>query len=171
MTQALAGASTLASPKSLTKDLLPASYAKKAGFPKVAQKVSTTSSTGSKTCPHGAQEAFEDAPGKVALESEAVACVTASDAAALLKNVQSSTSAISARPPKQLGSSAIERTVRGTTYAIYWLRGLTVEAVSFAPDVAALSSSTSTTIAVPPITAAQLKILSSAALKQNGLIK
>jgi hypothetical protein len=50
-------------------------------------------------------------------------------------------------------------------YEIYWLQGLTVEAVEIAAAVPAGSSN-----APHPITSAQEKILSSAALEQNGLL-
>lgn len=165
-----ASASTVASSKSLEKDLLASSYAKKAGFPKVAQKPSTTSVTGSETCPHGAEVVFENGSEKLALVSEVVACFTTKDAATLLDSVLATTSATSARAPKRLGASAIERSLRGTIYAIYWQRGSTVEAVSYATDVQAKSSSTSTTVAAPPITSAQQRVLSQAALEQDGLL-
>src|ERR1700728_456242 len=60
-----AGASTVTSPKSLAKALLTAPDAKRAGFTKVAEKVSTTSKTGEKSCPNGAQEAFESVSGQM----------------------------------------------------------------------------------------------------------
>jgi hypothetical protein len=50
-----AGASTAAAPKTLTNGLLPSSYFKGAGFPKVAEKVTTTTKTGQKTCPNAAE--------------------------------------------------------------------------------------------------------------------
>jgi hypothetical protein len=162
-----ASASAPASAKSLTKDLLPSSYAKAVGFAKVGLKVSTTNSTGNKSCPHGAQVVFENGSGNLALVSEAVACFTTSDAAALLSSVLSSTSATSAKPPKQLGRSAIERSTPSSTYAIYWQRGTIVDAASYVPDVAAARSSTSTSVVMAPITPAQQKILSDAALEQN----
>jgi ethanolamine utilization protein EutA (predicted chaperonin) len=162
-----AWASTVASPKSLATDLLTASYAKKAGFTKVSEKVSTTSKTGEKSCPNGAQEAFESASGQMGVFSEAVACTTSKAAAALLNGVQSGTSATSATPPKRLGSSAIERSGGGSTYAIYWQRGKTLELVALNTNVPATSTSTSTTLATPPITPAQQKVLSSLALEQD----
>jgi hypothetical protein len=162
-----AWASTVASPKSLATDLLTASYAKKAGFTKVSEKVSTTSKTGEKSCPNGAQEAFESASGQMGVFSEAVACTTSKAAAALLKGVRSGTSGTSATPPKGLGSSAIERSGGGSTYVIYWQRGKTLELVALNTNVPATSTSTSTTLATPPITPAQQKVLSSLALEQN----
>jgi hypothetical protein len=163
-----AGASTLASPKSLAKDLLPSSYAKKAGFTKVAAKASTTSKTGQKSCPNAAREVFESASGQTALLSEVVACTTSKAAAALLSGTPSGTSGT---PPKQLGSSAIERSGGSNNYLIYWLRGNLAEVVGLNTNVPASStSSTTTTGAAVPITAAQQKVLSSAAVEQNKLV-
>jgi hypothetical protein len=165
-----AGASTPTSPKSLAKDLLASSYAKKAGFAKVADKVTVTSKTGVKSCPDGAQEAFESASGQTGLLSEALACTTSKGAAALLSSARSGNSATSATPPKRLGSSAFERSSGGSTYAIYWQRGTIAEMVALNTNVPA-SSSSSTTVATPPITPAQQKVLSSAAVEQDALLR
>jgi len=167
-----AGASTPTSAKALAKDLLPASYAKHAGFTKVVEKVTTSSKTGEKSCPNGAQEAFEDAAGQKGLVSEVVACTTAKAAAVLLAGVKNATSASSIGPPKRLGPTAFERTSGGSTYTIYWQRGKTLELVGLTTDVpASTSSSTSTTIAAPPITAPQQAVLSSAASRQDAQLK
>ena len=170
--QTPAGASTPTSAKSLTKDLLPSSYAKKAGFTKVAVKVTTTSKTGVKSCPNGAEEAFESASGQTGLASEVVACTTSKAAAALLSGARSGTSVTSAHPPKRLGSSAIEHLSSASTYQILWQRGTIVEAVALNTNVpASSSSSTSTTVAALPITSAQQKVLSSAAVVQDALLR
>jgi hypothetical protein len=175
-TQIPASASTVASSKSLAKDLLPSShanlakdllpssYANNAGFTKVAEKV-TTFKTGHTSCPLDAEEGFENASGKLGLISEVVVCTTSQGAATLLNSARSATSATSASPPKQLGSSAIERSSPGSVYEVYWLRGLTVEVVEIAADVPASSSRPRHTI-----TSAQQKLLSSAAVEQNGLL-
>ncbi|MGA2933385.1 MAG: hypothetical protein ABSE98_15035, partial [Acidimicrobiales bacterium] len=47
-----AAASTTTSPKSLERDLLPSSYALKAGFTEVLEKANSTSKTGEKSCPN-----------------------------------------------------------------------------------------------------------------------
>jgi len=163
-----AGASTVTSPKFLAKDLLSVSDAKKAGFTKVSEKVSTTSKTGEKSCPNGAQEAFESASGQMGVLSEVVACTTSKAAAALLNGIRSGISGTSATPPKRLGPSAIERGGGGSTYVIYWQRGKTLELVALNTNIPATSStSTSTTLATPPITPAQQKVLSSLAVDQD----
>jgi hypothetical protein len=174
-TQIPAGASSVASSKSLAtppksvrtalgKDLLPSSYANKAGFSKVTAKV-TTFKTGNTSCPYDAEEGFEDPSQRLSLISEAVDCTNSQGADTLLNSARSATSGISASPPKQLGSSAFERSSPGSVYEIYWLAGLTVEVVEIAAAAPAGS-----TQAPHPITSAQKKILSSAALEQNGLL-
>jgi hypothetical protein len=168
--QSPVGASTPPSPKSLAKDLLPASYATKAGFTDVAEKATTTSKTGVKSCPSGAMEAFQSTTAPTGVASEVVGCTTSKAAAAVLKGVRSSGSVTSSRLPKQLGPSAVEVSGGGSTYAIYWQRGEIVELVALTTNVSANgASSTSTTIATPPITAAQQKVLSSAAVEQDAL--
>jgi hypothetical protein len=165
-----AGASTAASPKTLTKGLLPSSYFKGARFPKVAEKVTTTTKTGQKTCPNAAEVAYETSSGREGLVSELVACTTAKAAAALLAGAKTGTSRTSGSPPKQLGSSAIERSSGGSTYEIYWQVGDIVEAVGLTTDVpASTSSSTETTTPAPPMTSAERKVLSGAAVAQNAL--
>ena len=168
-----AGASAPASAKQLAKYLLPVNEAKKAGFTKVVEKVTTSSKTGEKSCPHGAQEAFEDASGQTGLVSEVVACTTAKAATLLLTGVKKATTASTTGPPKRLGSSAFERTSGGSTYTIYWQRGQTLALVGLTTNVPASSSSTSTstTAVAPPITAPQQAILSKAALRQDARIK
>jgi hypothetical protein len=163
--EATAGA--LPSAKSLSKDLLTASYAKKAGFTVVAEKPSTSSKTGVKSCPHGAQEAFEDTKTKSGVETEVLACNTTKAASALLTSV-SSQGAASGTPPKQLGTSAVERSSSGPVYTIYWRRGDVLEFVGLQTDIPASSSATTTTTTVPapPITAAQQKVLAAAAVTE-----
>jgi hypothetical protein len=164
--QPAVGASPLTSAKSLAKDLLPSSFAEKVGFTKVVQKA-TTSSTGVKSCPTGAQEEFVDASGKTGVEAEVVACTTVKAASAILGSAEAGTSPFSS-PPRQLGSSAAERR-NGSTYAIYWQRGKILELVVLSTAIpASSSSSTSTTTAGPPLTEAQQKILSQAASKQDS---
>ena len=164
-----AGASTPGSPKLLVKDLLPSSYLKKAGFTEVAEKATTTSKTGVKSCPDGAQEAYQSASNQTGVASEVLSCTTTKGASALLNEVRSGGSVTSSIPPKRLGSSAVEVSGGGSTYGIYWRRGTNVELVALSTDVSA-SSSSSTSATTPPITAAQQKVLSSAALEQDSLL-
>jgi len=163
----VAAAETSAS--SLAKEVLPPAKARSGGFTKVVEKVTTTSKTGVKSCPNGAQEAFADKSGRTDLVSEVVACSTTKAAGTLLTNTVSATSATTGKPPKRLGSSALERSI-GSVYAIYWRRGTTVEVVAINTDVpASQNSSTSSTVAGPPLTSTQQRFLDSAANAQDAL--
>jgi hypothetical protein len=161
-----AGAST-PSAKSLAKDLMTAAYAKKAGFSEVAEKVSTSAKTGVKSCPDGAQEAFVDGANQSGVKAEVLVCQTKKAAAALLAGAKAE-GATSASPPKQLGSSAVERSSDGPLYTIYWQEGDVFEFVGLATQIPAstAASTTTTTAPAPPITAAEQKILAAAAVNQ-----
>ena len=173
LAQLPASASAPTSPKSLANDLVPASYLQHRGFTKVVERTTTTSKTGEKSCPNGAQEVYEDVSGQASgVESEIVACTTNKAAAALLSEVRGTPSGSSAAAPNhQLGSSAIERSDGGSSpsYGIYWQRGRLLELVVLTTDLSASSSSTttSTTVAAPPITLTQQNTLVSLAVEQN----
>jgi hypothetical protein len=155
---------------SLTKDLLPPSYAKRAGFSAVVVKATTSAKTGEASCSHGAQEAFEDTSSHMGIESEVLSCTSDKTAGALLHSVVEGTTSAST-PPRQLGSSAVERSTGGPTYVIYWHRGSVLELVSLTIDIPATDASTTTTLAVtPPITSALQKLLSNTAVEQNSLL-
>jgi hypothetical protein len=162
-----AGAST-PSAKSLAKDLMTTSYAKTAGFTEVVEKVSTSTKTGVKSCPDGAQEAFEDGSNQTGVKAEILVCQTKKAAAALL-TVAKSEGSKSSSPPKQLGPSAIETSSNGPVYTIYWQQGDVFEFVGLETQIPASSSSSTTTTAppAPPITAAEQKVLSGAAVSQS----
>jgi hypothetical protein len=161
-----AGAST-SSAKSLAKDLMTTAYAKKAGFTEVAEKVSTSAKTGVKSCPDGAQEAFENGSTQSGVIAEVLSCKTTKAATALLTGVKAE-GAKSSSPPKQLGPTAVERSSGGPVYTIYWRQGDVFEFVGLETQIPASSSSstTTTTVPAPPITAAEQKVLAGAAVNQ-----
>jgi hypothetical protein len=161
-----AGAST-SSAKSLAKDLMTASYAKAAGFTEVAEKVSTSAKTGVKSCPDGAQEAFENTSNQTGVIAEILRCQNKKAAAALLTSIEAD-GAKSSSPPKQLGSSAVERSSTGPVYTIYWRQGDVFAFVGLETQIPASSSAstTTTTAPAPPITAAEQKVLSGLAVNQ-----
>ena len=166
-----AGASTPISAKSLAKDLLPYSFAKKAGFPKVARKVASSSKTGLTSCPDGARVTFESASNQTDLASEVVACTNKKAADALLKSSESGVPVPSAHPPARLGSSAYEQLIDVAVYQIVWRRGSIVEGVSLDVNVPASGGSTNTSIATPSITSAQQNVLSNAVLVQAAKLR
>jgi hypothetical protein len=173
LAQLPASASTATSAKSLAHELVPASYLKHQGFTQAIEKPTTNSKTGEKSCPNAAREIYENASGQGSgVEAEIVACTTNKAAAALLRGAEAASTGSSTVAPKhQLGSSAVERSIGGSSpsYGIYWQRGSLVELVVLTTDISATSGSTttSTTVAAPPITPAQQKSLVSVAVEQN----
>ena len=164
-----AGASTTTSAKNLQRDLLPSSYADKAGFTEVVEKATSTSKTGEKSCPDGAQELFEDPSGPIGMQVQLLACTSTKAAAALVGEVAASGSMVSS-PPKGLGSTAVERSGGNSTYGIYWRRGKVVELISIETNIpATTTTTTTTTIPSLPLTPAQQQLLSNTALEQNKL--
>jgi len=167
-----AGASPPASARSLERDLLPRTYIQRAGFTSVVEQPVSTSHTGERSCPNGAEEAFEDRTGKTGILVELVACTTAAHAATLLESVKAKTAAVPVAPPERLGGSAFERSSKGDVYTIYWRRGRTLALVGLATDVAASgSTSAPTSVSAPPITAAQQHLLAGVALVQDARLK
>jgi hypothetical protein len=171
-----AATSTTTSPKSLERDLLPSSYARKQGFTEVLEKANSTSKSGVKSCPNGAQEAFEDPSTQVVMEVQLVACVTNKAAAALVAAAAASGAATTSSPPKQLGSSAVERSGTDSTYGVYWRRGKIVKVVNIETNISSTTTTTTTTttiptttIPTPPITPTQQMLLSNAALEQDKI--
>ena len=125
--------------------LLPVAAAKAAGFTKVVTAPGTSTSTGVTGCPYGAREEFENASGTLGLESEVLYCESAADSNTILKGLASGGEAKAGlRPPKNLGSTAIERLGSNSTYLIAWRRGTAFELTGLSTDLSS-SSTTSTT--------------------------
>jgi hypothetical protein len=164
---ASASASSVAS-KPIT-GVLSTSAAKQLGFPKTIQKPTSSSKTGQAGCPKAAAVLYEDSVGKTGLESEILSCNTQKAVTTALASLQKSVTVTTAqKPPKQLGSSAIEVSSGQATYAIVWQRGKVLSVMALDVNVPATSSSTTTTTPTPtPLTAAQQKTLSNAALAQD----
>jgi len=152
--------------------LVPPAAAKKAGFTKVVNAPTASTSTGVTGCADGTEEEFSDAAGKIGLVSEVLYCSGKSAAVGLLKNVASADKPPAGlKPPKGLGSTAIERVGSDSSYLIVWRRGTAFELVGLSPDLAA-GSTTSTTAAAPvPLTSQEQTQLSQAATQQNAQFK
>ncbi|HWF16766.1 MAG TPA: peptidylprolyl isomerase [Acidimicrobiales bacterium] len=155
-----------------TSALVPASAAKEAGFTKVVNNPSTSMSTGVTGCPYGAQEQFASASGLLGLESEVLYCESAADAEMLLKGVESNSKAQAGlSPPKNLGSTAVERLGSDSTYLIAWRRGDAFELTGLSTNLPT-SSTTSTTTGTPvPLTAHDKQVLANAATQQSARFK
>jgi hypothetical protein len=168
-----AGATT--SLKALERYVLSPADVRPLGFTKVLEKLTTATTataTGEKSCPHGAEQVFEDASGQTGLASEVLECTNNAAAQEVLKQEQKQSSAVKVLLPKELGTTAIERYLGRFTYGIYWRRGTVLEVVALTTSLTPATATTTTTTAVPsPLTATQQAHLSNAALKQNRLLR
>jgi len=162
-----AAASSPAS-KPSTSVLVPVSVAKAAGFTKVVTAPSTSTVTGVTGCPYGAHEEFANASGKLALQSEVLYCKSAADSGSLLKGLATNgDSQAGLRPPKSLGSTAVERLGSNSTYVIAWRRGAAFELTGLSTDLPASSANTTTGTPVP-LTASDQQLLAKAATQQGA---
>jgi cyclophilin family peptidyl-prolyl cis-trans isomerase len=166
----VAGASSASKPS--TSVLVSAAAAKEAGFPEVVSAPSSSTDTSVTGCPFGAQEEFARASGKVGLVSEVLYCESAADATTLLKNFSANDKAQAGlSPPKSLGSTAVARVGSGSSYLIAWRRGAAFELIGLSEDLAASSTTSTTTGAQVPLTAQDKQALSNAATQQNARFK
>ena len=96
-------------------------------------------------------------------------CESAADSDTLLKGLESNDKAQAGlRPPKSLGSTAIERLGSDSTYLIAWRRGTAFELTGLSTDLSS-SSTTSTTTGTPvPLTASDKQVLAHAATQQSA---
>ena len=164
-----AAAATSAGSKPSTSVLVAVSAAKEAGFARVVNAPSTSTDTGVTGCPYGAQEEFASASGNLGLASEVLYCESAAEAEKLLKSLASNGEAQAGlRPPKSLGSTAIERLGSDSTYLIAWRRGTAFELTGLSTGLPS-SSTTSTTTGTPvPLTAHDKQVLANAATQQSA---
>lgn len=167
-----AAAATSSASKPSTSVLVPVSVAKEAGFTKVVNAPSTSTSTGVTGCPYGAQEEFASASGSLGLLSEVLYCKSVADATTLLQGVASNSKAQAGlSPPEVLGSTAVERLGSDSTYLIAWRRGAAFELTGLSTDLPS-SSTTSTTTGTPvPPTAYEKQVLANAATQQSARFK
>jgi cyclophilin family peptidyl-prolyl cis-trans isomerase len=162
-------AATSSASKPTTSALVPVSAAKEAGFTKVVKTPSTSMSTGVTGCPYGAQEEYASASGNLGLESEVLYCESAADANTLLTRVGSSGMAQAGlSPPKNLGSSAVERVGSNSTYLIAWRRGGAFELTALSTNLPSSSTTNTTTGSPVPLTARDKQALANAATEQNA---
>lgn len=158
-----------------TRYVLTSAYAKQVGFPTTAVAAKSSTTTGEKGCPVSAESAYANRATNSGLVSESLICnsvaaaTTAFDQAKAHATVDGSITL-----PKALGSTAFATAAQAPQYTVVWQHGTRVGVTGVDTDVtasaqASSSSTTSTTAPLPPITAAQTKVLIAAALVQNGL--
>jgi cyclophilin family peptidyl-prolyl cis-trans isomerase len=164
-----ASAAQSSASKPSTSALLPLSAAKQAGFTDVVSAPTTSTNTGITGCPDGAREEEADPSGALGLESEVLYCESPAEAESLLKSLASNdTVQAGLKPPKSLGTSAVERLGPNSTYIIAWHHGAAFEFTALSLGLSS-SSTTSTTAGKPlPLTAHDKKVLATAATQQNS---
>jgi cyclophilin family peptidyl-prolyl cis-trans isomerase len=153
--------------KPSTSVLLPVSAAKGAGFTKVVNAPNASTDTSVTGCPDGAQEEFSNASGNLGLASEVLYCESAADATQLLQQFATTGKAQAGlKPPKGLGSTAIERMGSGSSYLIVWRRGAAIELTGLSTDLSASSTTSTTTATTVPLSAHDQQVLENAATQQ-----
>jgi cyclophilin family peptidyl-prolyl cis-trans isomerase len=164
-----AATGTTTAHKPSTSVLVPASAAKAAGFTGVVVTPNATSDTGTTGCPDGAQEEFSNPSANLGLASEVLFCQSTSTAKKILQNfVANSHPVTGMKPPKGLGSSAVERSGTGSVYLVAWRRGTVFELTGLYADLSASSTTSTTTATAVPLTAHDQQVLENAATEQNG---
>jgi cyclophilin family peptidyl-prolyl cis-trans isomerase len=163
-----ATASTAGSKPSISV-LLPESAAKAAGFTDVVNAPTSSTATSVTGCPDGAQEELANVSGKLGLVSEVLYCASSADVTKLLKNVASAgMTQAGLKPPKGLGSTAVERAEAGSNYLIVWRRGTAFELTGLSTNLSSSSTTSTTTPTTVPMTAHDQQLLSNAATQQNA---
>jgi cyclophilin family peptidyl-prolyl cis-trans isomerase len=158
--------------KPSTTVLVPKVAAAGAGFTEVVSAPTTSTDTSVTGCPYGTQEEFANASGNLGLVSEVLYCQTAADATKLLQNFAASASPQAGQtPPKDLGSTAVERVGSDSTYLILWRHGTAIELTGLSTDLSASSTTSTTTATTVPLTAHDQQVLGNVATEQNGRFK
>ena len=158
-----------ATQKPSTSVLVPVSVAKAAGFTKEVTAPTTSTDTSVSGCPDGAQEEYANVSGTSGLLSEVLYCATAADAAELLQGIAAQSKAEAGRkPPKTLGSTAVERLGSDSTYLIAWQHGTAFELTGLSEDLSASSTTSTTEATTVPLTANDQQVLANAASQQNA---
>ncbi len=155
----------------LTSTVLSPSHAKALGFTKTVQAAKKTKVTSQKGCTVSVEAVYEDAASKTGLVSESLQCASKAAAVKALAGARKQVKVdTSIKAPKKLGPTAFATATDAPEYLMAWINGSRVAITALDVDVAASSStSTSSTVAPTPLTPAQIKTLTAAALKQNSL--
>jgi hypothetical protein len=164
----VASTGTAGAATSVGATVLNPSYAKSIGFAKTVQAAKQTKVTTQKGCTASVEAVYENASGKTGLVSETLQCNSNALAIKALATAKKQVKVYpSFKAPKMLGSTAFVTGTDAPEYLIAWVNGTKVAITAIDVNIAA--SSTSTTVASSPLTTAQMKTLSTAALKQNSL--
>jgi hypothetical protein len=163
--------STSTTASTATSSVLTPSYAKNAGFPKTLDAAKKSAVTSQKGCLSTTGAVYEDSAKQTALISSILNCDSAASASTAFSAIQKHYAADTAiAVPKDLGTSAFATASIAPQYLMVWKTGSKVAITAVDVNLAA-SSTTSSTVASPPITTAQEMTLYQAADAQNALLK
>ena len=153
------------------RDLIPASAAKKLGFPSVAKKPTSSNKTGSKLCSSGSEVVYENTKNFSGLIDEVLSCSTNTAAISLLKQFESSYEpSTNVTPPKALGSAAVASEAHPPIYVYYWVSGSYFAFVGI--DTDAITNRTEyITHETDPLTPALIHALDKAATLQSSRLR
>jgi hypothetical protein len=144
-------------------------YSASAGFPKVYQAAKKEAVSSQKGCLSSVEAVYEDTTGQTALLSSVVNCSSVTAAASALAATREEVAVDpSIKLPKLLGQSAFATASQAPEYVIAWRSGSKVAFTAIDVNIAA-SSSTSTTTNSNPLTKPQERVLINAAIMQNSL--
>jgi hypothetical protein len=154
-----------------TAIVLSPTYASSAGFPKTLNAAKTSTVTSQKGCLSTVGAVYTDSVKQTALISSILNCDSAASASTAFSTIQKHYGADKAiAVPKALGTSAFATASIAPQYLMVWQTGSKVAITAIDVNLAA-SSTTSSTVASPPITTAQEATLYRAAEAQNALLK
>lgn len=144
-------------------------YAASAGFTKTYQAAKKGKVSSQKGCRNSVEAVYEDATGQTALISDVVNCSSVSAASSALATARKEAAVdTSITLPKVLGESAFATASQAPEYVVAWRSGSKVAFTALDVNIAA-SSSTSTTTDSSPLTKSQEGVLINAAITQNSL--
>jgi hypothetical protein len=127
--------------------------------------------TSQKGCSSSVGVAYADSAKQTALISSVLNCDSAASASTAFSAIKKHYGADAAIPvPEALGSSAFATASIAPQYLMVWQRGSKVAITAVDVDLSA-STTTSSTVASPPLTSAQKMILGQAAEAQNALMR
>jgi hypothetical protein len=154
-----------------TGTILTPTYARSAGFPQTVNAAKKSTVTSQKGCSSSVGAVYEDSVKQTALISDVLNCDSAASASAAFSAIRKHYGADAAiAVPTGLGRSAFATASIAPEYLMVWRRDNKVAITAVDVNITA-SGTTSSTVASPPITAAQEMTLYRAAEAQNALMK
>jgi hypothetical protein len=149
-------------------DILPPSYARSIGFPKVREAPKESAVTTEKGCSASDEVVYQDASKHIGLVSDALSCKSSTAASSVLAAVRNQLVVDAAiRVPKSLGGAAFATAANAPQYMVIWRAGTRVAITSIDVDLTQQKPS----VPPEPLSGQDEGILLRAALRQNSLYR